>query len=125
MYHAYSTMSTDVAYTFYSDTKVNDLPEVLKTIVVAGGANVAKKNLETPRGVITSLSDEDAELLSTHPVFQRHQKNGFVVLDKSRRDPEKVSAAQMEAADKSAPLTDADFSGDDDPKPTTKKSRKK
>lgn len=117
MPHVYSTISTDVSYTFYGE-KTNDMPSVKNVIVINGGANVAKKNLETPRGVATKITDEEAELLSGHPVFRRHLENGFVQLEATSVDPERA-AADMTPADNSAPLTDSDFDQEDEPKPQT------
>lgn len=125
MFFVYSTLTRTVAYSFFGEP-VNDVRPIVKTIRIEGGANVAKKNLETPRGVVTRISDEDAELLSTNPVFQRHQKNGFVVMEKHQKDPERVAAQHMESADKSAPLTEADFGdGETAPAVMTTKSQKK
>lgn len=124
MYFIYSTLSRTMAYSFYGEP-LNDVRPIIKTIRIEGGANVAKKNLETPRGVVTRISDEDAELLSTNPVFLRHQKNGFVVMEKHQKDPEKVAAQHMESADNSAPLTDADFGDGETAPQVMKKNQRK
>lgn len=125
MYFVYSTLSRPMAYAFHGEA-INDVRPIEKTIRIEGGANVARKNLETPRGVVTRISDEDAELLSTNPVFLRHQKNGFIVMEKHNKDPEKVAAQHMESADASAPLTTADFGdGDDAPRAVVQKKGSK
>lgn len=125
MFFVYSTLSTSVAYTFHGEA-INDMKPIEQTIRIEGGANVAKKNLETPRGVVTRITDAEAELLSTNPVFKRHQKNGFMVLERHQKDPEKVAAQSMESADTSAPLTESDFGdGENAPKAVVQKNQKK
>lgn len=119
MFYVFSTMSTDVAYAVYGE-KVNDMPTIERQIVINGGANVATKNLITPRGVMTSVSDEDMELLSADPVFQMHKQNGFIAVEKKAADPEKV-AAGMEARDQSAQLETGDFEEGKEPKTKIKK----
>lgn len=121
MFYVFSTLSTDVAYTIYGEA-VNDMPTIERQIVINGGANVATKNLITPKGVMTTIEDADLELLRAHPVFIMHEKNGFVTVEDKAHDPEKV-ATNMEARDESAPLTDGDFKEGE--APTTSKSAKK
>lgn len=104
MKHVYSTLTADTAYTFGHGPD----GQPSKVILVKGGHGVATKHFITPQGVVTSLEDEDADLLATHPLFQLHQKNGFVVIDSTKTDAEKVSAS-MEGRDKSAPLTPQDY----------------
>ncbi|OCJ20015.1 hypothetical protein [Serratia sp. 14-2641] len=107
MFYVFSTLSTDVDYTIYGEA-VNDMPTIERQITIKGGANVATKNLITPKGVMTTVEDADLELLRAHPVFIMHEKNGFVTVEQKAHDPEKV-ATNMEARDNSAPLTDGDF----------------
>lgn len=73
MHYVFSTISTDVKYTFYGQS-ANDMPAIEHTITIKGGANVATKNLITPRGVMTAVEDADIDMLNTHPVFLRHKK---------------------------------------------------
>lgn len=109
MPYVYSTNSTSVGYTEYRPGQgAGGLPTPIRTVVVKGGANVANKNLVTPYGVATRVSDDDAAFLSTNADFIRHRKAGFVRIDDRKMDPE-VPAADMEARDGSAPLVDADF----------------
>lgn len=122
MFFVYSTLSTDVKYTIYGDA-VNDMPKIERVIEIKGGANVAGKNLVTPSGVVTEVSGDDADLLSAHPVFQRHVKNGFMKIERYNADPDKVSS-DMTGRDDSAPLTDNDFNEDSAPI-AAKKGRRK
>jgi hypothetical protein len=84
-----------------------------RSIFIQGGAGVAQKaktgsDIWTPLGRMTEVSDEDMGLLERNQVFQLHQKNGFIKVQKKSADVEKV-VADMNRADKSAPLTEASF----------------
>lgn len=102
--YVYSTLTSDTVYTFGGGVGVAPSKEIL----VKGGHGVASKHFITPQGVVTHLTDADAELLATHPVFQLHAKNGFVVIDSKKTDTENV-AALMQGRDKSAPITPQDY----------------
>lgn len=107
--YIYSTLANDNAYTVY--VKGPDLPSVARTILVKGGVGVADKRFDTPRGVVTTVTDEEAEVLQENPIFQRHMKNGFITIDDAKADPEKV-AADMESRDPGGPLVPGDFEDD-------------
>lgn len=104
MKYVYSTLTADTAYSFGHGAD----GQPSKLILVKGGHGVANKHIITPQGVCTALDDADADLLATHPLFQIHQKNGFVVIDATKTEAEKV-ASIMEGRDKSAPLTPQDY----------------
>jgi hypothetical protein len=100
-----STMSTSINYCVYADVvapadprQLPQLPDIRKKIFIQGGAGmpdaksgfgertvheVSGAPIWTPRGIPTEISDEDAELLEVHPIFQKHVKAGLVqILDK-------------------------------------------
>jgi len=110
--YVYSTVSTDVAFEEYHPAPENSIPQVKRRVVIRGGANCATKQLITPRGVATQISDDDYLWLTTHPQvldsFQRFVNDGFMQVDNRKEDPDAV-ASGMEAADGSAPKTPADF----------------
>ena len=107
MPYIYSTLSTDMDYASYVPT-ASDVPDVEKIIKIKGGANVANKNIITPMGVMTSVTDEELALLEANGVFQIHKANGFITVEKKSDDVEKVTK-NMTKKDKSAPLTPADY----------------
>lgn len=90
MKYILSTMTSNVSYTLYN--MIGDLPVARKKIRVYGGAGLPSassgigdlsrdkdgKPLWTPSGVITSVSDEDAEILEKHPVFKKHYDAGYI-----------------------------------------------
>lgn len=107
MPYVYSTLTADNRYTFYGNGG-GDLKIAEKDILIKGGTGIANKNLVTPIGVVTKVSDDEAEALRQHPVFQMHLANGFVVIENKKHDPEKIASDGMVIADDSAPLTEAD-----------------
>lgn len=124
--YIFSTLAADVSYTGYSETKGDALPKVAMSVVVKGGAGVAnRRTLETPRGVVTSVTEEEAKFLSAHPVFNKHLKNGFVQISESNASGDEA-AADLTGRDASAPLVDEDFTEQDaQPKSTGKEPKRK
>jgi DNA-nicking Smr family endonuclease len=99
-------MSCDNSYTVYEMSPAG-MQVPVKEVIINGGANIANKSLFTPYGVVTSISDEEAELLQNNYVFKRQQEAGFIRIEKKEQDPEKVvSANGMTERDASAPLND-------------------
>lgn len=106
-----STLATAVTYVDYSATHENGLPHAKASVTIEGGFGVANKNLITPQGVVTPVTDEQLAVLCKVELFRTHEANGFVqVLDKNPGDPERASA-DMNRNDPSAPLTDASYEG--------------
>lgn len=120
--YVYSTMTAGVTYVTYVNSG-NDLPEIAHKVHIAGGANVATKHLVTPRGVVTEVSDTDLEHLISNEIFQRHMKNGFIIVDTIKVDPE-VKVADMEQADSSAPMVPEDFEKDNQATGAVRRGRK-
>ena len=83
-------------------------------ITIHGGAGIANKNLITPNGVVTEVTDEEMEFLNSHDTFNQWKKNGFVKVEKKKVDVEKVVANMNDKSDPSAPLAPADFEKVDD-----------
>lgn len=112
--YVYSTVSTNVAFVQYSESRPNRFPAVLRKVIVLGGANVAQgghnKGLWTPKGIATPISDNDLAFLNTDAKFQKFVKDGFmsVGFDENAADR---AAADMRDKDKSAPKTPNDFAG--------------
>lgn len=102
----FSTLSSDIAYTNHEQGGA-DLPIDLPPVVIKGGAGVANDRLITPRGVVTEITEGQLEYLRQNPVFQLHEKNGFVRVSKSNGNPDDV-AADMTGRDESAPVVPQD-----------------
>jgi len=86
-----------------------DMPVKTGKITIHGGAGVANKNLITPNGVVTTVTDEEMEFLNAHELFVQFKKNGFITVEKKKVDVEKVVADMSDKADPSAPITPADY----------------
>jgi hypothetical protein len=119
--YVFSTLASDMNYTLYVNGG-GDMPVKERAIFIKGGTGVANDRLITPQGVMTEIEEEDIPVLQSNQVFQLHEKNGFVKIEKRSADPEKV-ASDMNRKDNSAPLTDADYN-EDDPASTIKVATK-
>lgn len=107
-YHVYSKMAADVTYNDYiggGDT----LSRVAKSVLIKGGAGVANKNIITPLGVHTEITEDDRDMLLKNGIFKKHQDAGFVTIEEKSEDPDKVATNLTEGPDPSAPLTPVDF----------------
>lgn len=114
-YYVYSTMTAAVTYCAWVRGG-GDIPTIQKSVTINGGANVADKHFQTPRGVVTVISEEQLEIMKADGVFQIHQKNGFITVEEKRAEVERV-VSDMEGQDESAPLTPNDFDDGTGPKP--------
>lgn len=112
-----STLSCDVKYTLWAP-KSKDAPGGVNTaiahVVVHGGHGVAHRRehggLETPKGVLTSVTDEQVALLKKNETFQTHEKNGFVrIIETEKKVASNKAADDLEGVEPSSPLTDKDF----------------
>ena len=112
--HVFSKMAASVRYVDWIKGGA-DLPSQGKSVFIKGGTGVATKHLITPLGIHTEVTSEEAEILKRNHVFQLHLKNGAVLIQESKADPEKV-IADMGPDDPSAPLTPADFADEKKPK---------
>lgn len=122
----FSTLAADVSYTGYAEPKGDNLPQVQMAVVVKGGAGVAnRRTLDTPRGLVTSVTEDEAKFLRAHPVFIEHEKNGHVQVSKENATGDDA-AADMAGRDNSAPLVDEDFNdADAQPQGSEKVSKRK
>lgn len=107
--YVYSTLSAPVRYSIYSKPEgERGIPRELQGVTIAGGANVADKHFVTPKGVMTTITSEQLELLKGVKLFQTHYENGYITYEEAPVDIEKV-VSDMESRDESSPLTEQDF----------------
>jgi len=104
--YVFSTLASDVAYTNHAQGGA-DMPIDLPSVLVKGGAGVANDRIITPRGVATTVTEEQVEYLRANQVFQLHEKNGFVMVSDTYADPD-IVAADMTGRDNSAPFVPQD-----------------
>ena len=98
---------------------VNGALEIVKTIHINGGANVAnRKTLVTPYGVVTELSDDDFKALTETDFYKRMEKRGHIRPVETKDDADDPKKKGMNKGDKGAQLTPEDYEaqGKDAPK---------
>lgn len=106
-YYIYSTLTNDYAYTNWHPPASENDPtrEIQFQCLIKGGANRANDRLITPKGVRTEVTEQQHDELHKNTTFQKHLKQGFILVMTSKEDPEEVATAGMKARDGSAPLT--------------------
>lgn len=108
--YIHSTLSGNQYYTEW-DRQEHRLPRKIKTVTIAGGANMRPKEsipgqfIETPSGVMTIVSEEDYEFLKKNGDFQAHVKNGHITVTQRKVDSNEQAKKHMTARDDSAPVT--------------------
>lgn len=112
-HYVYSTLSSDV---IYQNTVPGgaDIPRVVAEVLIKGGAGIANDRLITPRGVVTSVTEQQLEALRLNPVFQMHEKNGFIQVSDHSVNAD-TAAADMVGRDQSAPVVPQDLPVDGQP----------
>lgn len=111
MAYVYSTASTDTLYKKYlpADPKSNTPVPFEKKILIKGQANIAdRKNIITPRGVVTEVDDADLEWLMADRCFEAAFNAGLYSIEKKEVKNIDDVIKNMEPKDKSAPLTPED-----------------
>lgn len=131
MFYVYSTATCPISYVSYQGNSSHDLGVIQKrpdgskmAVTINGGHGVASKNLITPKGVVTEVSDEDMDFLLNDRLFKKHMEAGFMSYDKKEVSPEK-KAKDMAEKDGSAPLVPSDFEEADISSKETKVYKKK
>jgi hypothetical protein len=111
MPYVISKMAANTEYTVYKRVQdgkeVRNIPQ--RGIVVKGGQGVAdRRTLLVPtNGVVTEITDEEAEILKQNTVFKMHEENGYVKIVYSKDTDS--AANEMQKEDDSAQLTKEDF----------------
>lgn len=125
-----STATCSQRFVDYHLGKNGGVHSVIREVLVKGGANSPSATsgfgdlgnteggqpLWTPQGVLTTVSDEDAEFLSKHEGFQNAVKRGFyTVMDSNPGDShsnlKKIVESDMVKKDNSAPLNKETLKG--------------
>ncbi len=126
MNYVYSTLTASTDYCVWMPGG-NDLPTAGRSIVIKGGTGIAikgatSKDFITPYGIVTQVTDEELALLEADDAFKLHVKRGYIRVERTKIDPEKV-AANMASRDGSSPLVPQDFAENEQPKTKTKGER--
>lgn len=129
--YIYSSSYASCKFNIYKPKLPNDLgtPRVLaKSIHINGGAGVAHRRkqdmknfdpsniapiLVTPNALVTSVTDEDFELLLKNKNFMKAVAKKHLSYDKKHVDAEKkISSGEILEKDKKGPLTKASLAPD-------------
>ena len=92
MHHVFSTMANSTDYIKFADTIPGGVNVPERMVTIQGGAGINRKNIATPLGVHTAVSDEDMAWLKDHPCFKDHIAKGQIVVRKTSASPEAVAA---------------------------------
>ena len=102
-----SKLSFDQTFDLY-DTSHSPYKRI-KSILVKGRSNVRDPHtLVMPDGVITEISDEDAEILSRDPLYKQYESNGMMKLVNSKAGA-RSAKADLAEKDGAAQLTEKDY----------------
>ena len=114
MAYVISKMGAGVDYTGYRkivDGKNIRLAQEWKISIKGGNGVMERHTLVTPDGVITQITDEQAELLKNNELFKKHERRGYIRIVGSASAAEKVGK-EIEKEDNSAQLTAEDFAAE-------------
>jgi hypothetical protein len=104
-----STATTPIAFVKYADQPdPNMIAQEIHRVVIKGGANLADKNLFTPRGVVTAITDKDWEVLCQDRKFAEMVEAGFMTILSSESDKD-AAVRDLTPKDRSAPKTESDY----------------
>lgn len=108
--HIFSTLTCDHQFVLRGPAPApGAIQPIVRRILIRGGTGVAnKRTLITPRGVHTSVTDDELAILEQDPSFRRFVERGFLRVEKREADPE-VVARDMSEDVGSAPLTPARY----------------
>lgn len=108
-----------MAYIVSHEAQSVEFPRWVKTqngvtanssVLIKGGADVIdKKTLETPKGIITEIKDEELAFLKTQSLFNEKVKQGSYEIVESKSKAEKQAKQHKGQKDKGAQLTAEDF----------------
>lgn len=121
-YFVYNTGTSGNDYTLY-DNNVNGVHVPKQVVSIAGGAGLADKNLVTPMGVVTRITEDQLAVLKQIDLFQKHVDAGFLKVLEINASVDSV-VPDMAQRDESAPLTDNDFDDEDETKAQPRHKKK-
>lgn len=106
MPYVLSKLANTQIYTQYVKG-ANNLNLPCAKVEIKGGADITNKNLITPEGVLTKITDNELEILKANKDFQLHLEHGHVRYFGKNPDVDK-EADKLEK-DTSKPLTPDDY----------------
>lgn len=105
IYYVYSKLANDQRYNTFKEGGA-DLKLLESSVLIRGKAGLANKNLITPQGVVTSITEAELDRLKNNPVFNAHKDNGFIIVSEQSASADDVAESSLTPNDDpSAPLT--------------------
>jgi hypothetical protein len=108
MVHVYSTLANSQEFTTYLPGGA-DLPIVDRQVLVKGGAGIATKNLLTPLGVHTAISEDDYNAIKDLKHFKDFVDRGHIRVEKRQAAELERIVSDMNPRDPGGPITPADY----------------
>ena len=112
--HVFSTLANPQKFTRYSmpdptdATQMGRLPVVEREVLIRGGAGIATKNLITPQGAHTAITEDEYEAVRELSHWKDFIAKGFIRVERKAYDVDKM-VGDMNPRDPSGPLTPADY----------------
>ena len=107
--HIFSTLANPQKFAVWSKPAENGmLPVLEREVLIRGGAGIASKNLLTPQGVHTSITQEEYDAISGLAHFQKFVESGHIRVERKQYDIDKM-VGDMNPRDPGGPLTPADY----------------
>ena len=91
--YVYSTLANDQVYPYWIEQdNSRQLPRREVEVFIKGQAGVMGKNLVTPKGVVTEVTDEELAVLEKSPQFKRHCELGYLNVSKKKTNADKAAS---------------------------------
>lgn len=106
--YVFSTLTATNEYPIYEYIEGRGLPNAVSSVLIYGGANLPSHIFDTPKGVVTPITDEEFDQLNKSPGFQFHVDGGHLTVEDRPYEIESV-VKDMESKDASAPIVPKDY----------------
>lgn len=107
--HIFSTLANPQKFVVYTPpAEVGMLPVVAREVLIRGGAGIASKNLITPQGVHTAITQDEYDAIAELPHFKKFVESGHIRVERKQYDIDKM-ISDMNPRDPGGPLTPADY----------------
>lgn len=108
MPYVYSTVTGPISIVKYSTPPPGGLPEVVHSVTIKGGANLANRHGDTPNATVTELTDAELAFCMEQPMFRQHVADKFFTVWGTEIRTDAI-VVDMVPKDRSAPKTPEDF----------------
>lgn len=106
--HVYSTLANPQLFVTYKKGGA-DLPVIDRQVPIKGGSGIASKNLITPMGVHTAISEEDYQAIKDLEHFKMLVESGNIRVENKKAGEIERIVSDMNPRDPGGPVTPADY----------------